>query len=254
MITSSFGQAACLFACAVTSTHGGFLHATETDVSFTSFGGQSPEAVATTAHETDWPAEQAGITVAFDHGWVAPGLTRRLSTCSPFTVTTIVSGSVEQFLTVPEIVTASPGHAAAGRRVAASSTQGLPLQRTLTVCCFTSSPHSFVAVATTANGTCEFAMQSSGMLSEADHWTVAPAATTWLKNCWPLTVTTTVSGSTAQFFTVPETVTASPGQAAFLSGAAVSSTQGRASQRTLTTVFFVSVEQSFVAVASTWNG
>ena len=89
--TSSPGQAAVLFAWAEMSTHGGFLHCTETTCCLTSFGGQSPEAVATTVQSEDWPAVQAGMTVLFEYGWVSFGWSSALNTCSPLTVTTIGS-------------------------------------------------------------------------------------------------------------------------------------------------------------------
>ena len=67
MITASFGQAAALFACAVTSTHGGFLQATVTVCSLRwPTRSQSFVAMATTVHGTFWPAVQAGITVDFE--------------------------------------------------------------------------------------------------------------------------------------------------------------------------------------------
>src|SRR5262245_40330621 len=116
MMTASFGHAAALLAWAVTVTHGGFLQRTETTCSAFATGGQSPVAVAWTVKFTELPAEHCGITVFFEYCAVAPGSTTWLKTCSPLTVTTIVSGSSEQFLTLPEIVIGSPGQADAGLR------------------------------------------------------------------------------------------------------------------------------------------
>src|SRR5688572_19999268 len=95
---------------------------------------------------------QAGITKPWLYGRVAPAATTWLKTCWPLTVTTIVSGSSEQFVSVPEMVIASPGRGEAGSRLAVSSTHGSSLQGTRTEACSVSLPESLVAVATAANG------------------------------------------------------------------------------------------------------
>src|SRR5688572_17888781 len=101
-MTGAFGQAAGTFACtSSSSTHGGFLHWTETVSSLRSpTWSQSFVATATMVQGTAWPTVQAGMTVDFEYSCVAPGWTTPLNTCSPLTVTTMVSASSEQFRTV----------------------------------------------------------------------------------------------------------------------------------------------------------
>src|SRR5262245_1684387 len=103
MTTSSFGQAAALLASAVTVTHGGFLHSTDTDAFFTSAGGQSVVAVATMFHVIDWPAVHCGIVVLSSHATCAAAATVWLKTCWPLTVTTMFSAATEQLVTVPKM-------------------------------------------------------------------------------------------------------------------------------------------------------
>src|SRR5712692_2566261 len=123
-MTGAPGQAASRFAFTLRScTHGVFLHVTFTVWFFvTPAGLQSFEAVATTAYGTCEPEVQAGIVYCLLYGSVAPAATTWLNTWSPLMVTTMVSGSSEQFCTVPEIVTASPGQAEDGSRFAVSTT------------------------------------------------------------------------------------------------------------------------------------
>src|SRR4029079_5775770 len=108
--TASFGQASVLFACTSTSsTHGGFLHWTLTVSSFWSpTWSQSLVATARTTNGTCWPAVHCGIRTSCVKFCVTPAATTPLNAWTPATVTTIVSLSIEQFFTVPEIVIASP--------------------------------------------------------------------------------------------------------------------------------------------------
>src|SRR5439155_1325452 len=176
------------------------------------------------------------------HWIVAPPATSWLVAWTPSTVTTIVSGSSEQFFAEPETVMSAPVHAftgplavswthgtslhatvtvllsaPTGRQVpvplAVTWTHGLSSQRTLTVGASAfASPHSLVALACTANGT-DLPATHSPMLPANVYGTVAPAATVAL-NAWaPLTVTTTVSSSFEQFVMLPEIVTAVFGHA-----------------------------------------
>ena len=72
---ASPGQAEAGLRSAVSCTHGGALHRTETDWFCVAAGGQSPVAVATMGKLTDWPAVQAGMTTWRDQLAVAPGWT-----------------------------------------------------------------------------------------------------------------------------------------------------------------------------------
>src|SRR3954451_14868096 len=72
---------------------------------------------------------------------------------------------------------------------------------------------SLVAFATTSNGTWAPDVQA-GIVKSFVYCCVTPAATGPLNTCVPLMVTRMFSGSSEQFFTVPDTVMVAPGQAA----------------------------------------
>src|SRR5262245_28416743 len=120
------------------------------------------------------------MTTSFVYGTVAPASTTWLSTCAPSIVTTMVSGSSEQFLTVPEIVILSPGQADVGLGDAVSSTHGLSLQRTSTVVFLVSEPQSLEPTASIANDEFCPAVQFSGIVVLRLHLMVWPAPTVLL--------------------------------------------------------------------------
>src|SRR5215510_5471903 len=93
----------------------------------------------------------------------------------PFTVTTMVSGSIEQFLTVPWMWMSAPGQAVSGSRSAVSSTQGRSLQRTDTDVFASSLPHELLACAVTSHETL-FPATQAPMLTSRLNGAEAPAA------------------------------------------------------------------------------